>query len=889
MTTLAGSIGRFRLNGALVVQTWDGWMAAATGIPETAAHGVSIETLYPELAERGLLGRLRQVANGSGIEILAPALHKYFLPCAPLDPASHFTRMRQHVVLSPIHDVDGMAGVSVTIEDVTARFDRDRLAAANLDSDSETVRLRAATDLARHTGQTALLSDALGDDSWRVRRVAAEGLAASSDREVVTTLLDALRDYHRNPALLNSVLTALGRMGHDIALDVVPLLHADEADVRTYAALGLGLIGDTRATAPLLATLDADRDANVRFHAIEALGRIGDRRAAGVLAGVANQRDFFLSFPALDALAAIGDSSVGPSLLPLLDDALLATPVAACLGAIGEDAVVAPLVRAIARDGAPVVALACAVAAIARHLEAEDGNGTLVPELTRRVATDQTAQALVAAIDQATDDEIQGVILVASWLPQAGIDAALARQLRRESVRRFAADRLGRRGSSAAPFIEAMVSDPDIEIQRAAAFALGGISSASSAPTLLAMLNDEPDSSLIIVIAAALGSIGDASAFPTLITFLDHPETTVRQAAIGAISSIAHPEMEATVSAAFADSSPRVRESAARIASYFTYASCLDRIIAACADDDVTVRRAAVESLAMFEDDRAWAAVRHALASDAEATVRAAAARSLAGSADSTSRAAIRSALADRDLWVRYYAARAAARVEPPDADLVAALGTCVEHDRANPVRVAAIETLAALGASSQSDALLRAATSIDDDVSSAALRALGRLPGDQSLVALGAPLASTSTGRSHAALDALALLGASAGPAVAQIDAIARDARDGALSRRAIATLGRIGDQRAIRALLSLGANPALFADVVGALASDDDEHVASLEALLGDASEIEKGLVVAALARAHHARAATIIAKLVDDSSPNVRRWAEHALSWLDRRSFE
>ena len=864
-------------------------MAAATGIPEAAAHGVAIATLYPELAERGLLARLRHVASGSGVEVLAPALHKYFLPCPPLDPASHFTRMRQHVVIAPIHDGDGPAGVSVTIEDVTARFDRERHAAADLDSDTEAVRLRAATELAQPAVQTALLSDALADESWRVRKIAAEGLAASDDHEVIATLLNALRNHHRNPALLNSALTALRHTRQDIVLDVVPLLQADEADVRTYAALGLGLIGDVRATAALLAVLGEDADANARFHAIEALGRIGDRRAAHALADVANERDFFLSFPALDALAAIGDASVGPALLSLLDDALLAPSVAACLGAIGDDEVVVPLVRAIDRDGAPVATLAAAVAQIAQRVEAETGNGSLVPTLTRQAATARTAQGLIAAIDRATDDEIQGLVLVMSWLSYDGVDATLAAQLRRESVRRLAADRLGRRGAGATPFIEPLTSDPDLDVRRAAAYALGGISSASSVPTLLAMLENQPDSSLTIVLVTALGSIGDIRAFRAVIALFDHPEATVRQAAIGAVSSTAHPDMEATVSESLSHVSPRVRESAARVAGYFTYASCLDGLITTCDDADVTVRRAAVESLATFEEDRAWDAVRRALASDPDPTVRAAAARAFASSTGETSRAAIRAALEDRNLWVRYYAARVAARIDSPGAELVAGLVERMANDRANPVRVAAIEALAAMGVTPPVDSLLRAAYDPDEDVSSAALRALGRVPGDESLAALSAALTSGSTRRSTAALEAFGMLGASAEGAVAAIAAIPGVSRDGELSRKAIAALGRVGSAPAVRALLPLGAAPSLFTDVVHALASNQDERVAFLESLLGTASELEKGLIVAALARGRHARNPAIIATLVSDPSPNVRRWAERALSSMDRRSLQ
>ena len=117
----AGTVGQFTTDAALVVQTWDAWMASATGIEEPAACGQRLDALYPELLDRGLLGRIARVAEGRGVDVLAPALHKYLLPCAPLDPTSRFTHMRQHVTISPLLLPDGPAGVLITSKAVTAR------------------------------------------------------------------------------------------------------------------------------------------------------------------------------------------------------------------------------------------------------------------------------------------------------------------------------------------------------------------------------------------------------------------------------------------------------------------------------------------------------------------------------------------------------------------------------------------------------------------------------------------------------------------------------------------------------------------------------------------------------------------------------------------------
>ncbi|MDB4916994.1 MAG: fold-4 domain protein [Gemmatimonadetes bacterium] len=700
-----------------MVQTWDEWLAAATRIPESAAIGVAIGTLFPDLAERGLLARMRRVAEKGGVEVLAPVLHKYLLPCPPLDPASRLERMRQHVVIAPIDDEGGIAGITVTIEDVTARFDRH--ASADLDSHSETTRLRAATAIAERTEESALLANALADDSWRVRRVAAEGLAASTDGTVVDTLLQAIREHHQNPALLNAAITALGRKRHDVAPAILPLLQSDDADVRTYAALALGLVGDPRAARPLIAALD-DVDTNVGYHAIEALGRIGDGEAANTLARIAESRDFFLAFPAVDALAAIGEASVAPRLLALLDDPFLAPATAACLGGIGTIDVVAPLAATLQSADAPAGPIAAALAALSERL----GKG--VREI---VATTTTPDLLLSAVDGADDETLRGLVVVLSWFPSGRVDIALASLMQEAGVRRLVADTLARRGVRATPVVEEMARHADAEVRRAAAFALGGIGSPTSVKVLLDILADSADAELTTTAIVALGAIGDARAFTRLLDFLDCEDATVRQAAIGALSSIAHPDLEDAIMDRFVDQSPRVRESAARLAGYFAFDSCLTFMLAAARDEDALVRRAAVESLSAFDADEAWSMVCTAVRSDADATVRAAGARALGVATRSECRDMLLAALRDSNLWVRYFAARSCARREEADVDTVSALLECFVRDRAAPVRVAAIETLNSLGVGNLFEPLAVAANDADDDVSCAALRALAHYP----------------------------------------------------------------------------------------------------------------------------------------------------------------
>jgi HEAT repeat protein len=858
-------------------------MVEATGITESSAAGQPLARLYPELAERGLLARLRRVAEGHGVDVLAPALHRYLLPCAPRSRDSRFEHMRQHVTFAPIRDADGVAGVTVTIEDVTERLDRERRLASDLDNEDESVRLSAAKALVAGGESPTLLANSLNDDSWRVRRVAAQGMAEGG-REVVDTLIEALREHHRDPALLNSVLTALAHSRADVVMDLISLLEHPDAEVRTYTALALGLVDDSRAVPALLARL-ADDDVNVRFHSIEALGRIGDRDAANAIAAVAESGDFFLGFAAIDALAAIGESSVASRLLPLLDDDLLVPAVVACLGAIGAEDVAAPLATLAANERAPIVAVASALASIYDRLCREVGSGELVADLARSAMPESAARALIGALDGASDEELRGLIVVLSWLSFDGVDEALARLLRRPPVQSVVADRLATRGIAAAPFLEAVARDGSEDVRRAAAYAFGRIGSPTSVPELLGWLEDDPSAELAAATAAALGAIGDRRAFAPLLALLDHPETTVRQSAVSALNSIGHPQMEAAVAGRLRDDSPRVRESVARIAGYFGYASCLRKMVELCDDADPEVRRAVVEALANYDQRPAWSKIYETVRSDSDSSVRAAAARALGYATNDEALDALVAAARDQNLWVRYFAVRSMSRRGIAHADVLMTLAECATRDFATPVRIAAIEALGTLQASTMLSVVLPLARDPEQEVATAAITTLGYFEVEATAAALIYALNDDDTARQRAALDAIGRQRAE--HATGAVRSIARTGPDDEQRRLAIETLAAIGGTRGIGELLSLGADRRMREMVIFSLSRLSADQIPLLQQALDGATPIEREMVVNALGRMAHPGANRAISAALDDPSPAVRQAAARALGRLDLRS--
>jgi HEAT repeat protein len=725
------SIGVFTTDAGLVIRIWDAALARLTGISADAVCGRPLVELLPDLEERRLLARFRRVLDEGVVEVLAPAFHRYLIPCPPATASEHFDRMRQRVTIAPLREDARIVGALVTVEDVTARLERERALSEQLAHADEDARLSAARTLA---GDESLepappLMGALKDESWRVRRVAVEGLSRRAAPDAIAALLASVRESHHHLGLLNSALQVLAMSDVDTLSPLVEFLKGEDSDLRIQAALALGEQRDVRAVPALLGALE-DADANVRYHAIEALGKLRAAEAADALADVAETRDFFLAFPALDALTSIGEARVAPRVVPLLEDELLREAAADVLGRLGDEETVAPLAALLNATDAPTPVVARALAALHDRYERLYGEGAYIADLSRAAINPTGAQNLLDALNDLSNEELRPLALVVGWLEGAAVERALTRLLGREDARGEVIEALVRHGSRVTELLIEQLGSEDLEIRKAAVVALGRIGDASAAPALIATLDEDPE--LVIPAADALAKIGDPRAFEALLALVGDPSAAVRQSVVGALNSLGLPSMPARVLPLLEDDDPNVRESAVKVAGYFGYPECVELLLERCRDAEERVRRAAVEHLPFLEDERATPELVRALKHETP-RVRAAAAGAMALAEGPEVSASLIEALGDEDSWVRYFAARSLGRLKVAEsADALAALA---RDDKANHVRIAAVEALGGIGGETAAAAVAPLLKSDDPDLVRVAAEALGMTKGELSKV----------------------------------------------------------------------------------------------------------------------------------------------------------
>jgi HEAT repeat protein len=870
----------------LVIRTWDGVLERMTSRPAAEVCGQPLQAVVPDIAERGLLELLRGTLASHSATVLAPAIHHFLIPCPPMTPSSEFAQMQQRVVVTALANDSGVAGLAISVEDVTARMEQERQLARALRDADPGVRQRAV-EQASAAGATAPLADAMRDSDWQVRRSAVDALARSADEQLLGTLVEALRTGHRDFSLLSSALRLLSATGIEAADALVSLLDSDDPDLRVQVALALGRQSGSRVVPALVGAL-ADADPNVRFHAIESLGAQKAAAAVPALCDIVASDDFFLAFPALEALVQIGDPTAAPRIAARLHDPVLGGAAAEAIGALGDEALVPVLAAALDADGTPALAIVSALASIHARYEETCGGGAQIEDLTRRTVSNQGASRVLDFVRRASGVELRSALLVLSWtrLPQVG--AALTHLLGDATFSHDVVETLVRFGSPVVDLLVSHLGRGAVATRRAAAVALGRIGDRRAVPALLGVL-ETGERDLLIPVAGALARLGDRAAFEPLLPLLGDSDPAVRQAVIGALNSIGHPDMASRICDLLSSADPNERESAVKVAGYFGYEGCADQLLARVEDLDERVRSAAIEHIAYLDDPRVRPALSRALTAGTP-RCRAAAAASLGHMDDAASRADLTRALADSDPWVRYFAVRSLGRSAEPDA--ADALAGRALEDTAPPVRLAAIEALAATGGPRAVEILRTLAGADDPDIAVTAIRSLGTIrDADVSALLLDA-LRSEHPARREAAAQALASSVAPSAVEALQWTASADD--DMRVVDAALAALGDMASRRgdseasrqAVAALVAVAAGGDRRARALSVLARVPPAAVHALAGVLAADHSGVRLAAVEALGRIARPPASSLLVQALDDPEAQVRQRALEALARLGTR---
>lgn len=591
---------------------------------------------------------------------------------------------------------------------------------SRLNSDDEEVRRLAVMALKAHPfpGTMRLLFGAMGDESWRVRKEAVTVVlqARPLGTEVVESLIELLRASD-NAGLRNAAVESLERIGTPAVEPLCGHLNDPDHDLRKFVIDILGNIGSASCLPLLVQALD-DEDMNVRVAAAENLGKIGDQRALPHLLHVLEGGEIWLKFTVLDALAQIGEPVPLVALAPLLRESLLRKATYDCLGVLG-DAQCLPILLQGLQEKAKNAREAAAVALmrVRGRLAPKDRDRVDLP--LRNLSGSAAAKKLIDSLHVEDPAVLDALVRMIGIVRDERAALPLLQVCRSERLRGVCLETFRSIGSTLLPELVAHF-DVALAAERAViAHLIAEFSAFGHVDLLLAGLADESPE-VRCSCATSLGRLLPDGVVPRLAELLEDDEPRVREAAIEALESFAGSD-PAALNALCCELTraplPRKRRDAAVILGALQDG---ERLLLLVKDEDATVRRAAVASLARVELPE-LSHISLAL-SDEEPEVRLAAAQALSEKGGAEVLGPLLLALNDSDPWVQTAALKGLAALGDP----AALPGVLVLLEQAGGlVLISALSTLAALGGAQALPALEKALGHADEEVVEAVIQLL--------------------------------------------------------------------------------------------------------------------------------------------------------------------
>ena len=540
-----------------------------------------------------------------------------------------------------------------------------RIAITSPDEEVRRSALYSMRGLPGHDAQ-AIIFNAMGDESWRVRKEAVESYIYSKpDLDSVEQLLNLLRNED-NAGLRNSAAEAVIRLGSSSAIPLMNMIKDQDSDVRKFVIDVMGAIADPIFVPALLLALN-DSEVNVASAAAEQLGALGDPNTAGTLMQAILERDEVLfRFSALGALAVLAKPAPMPeAFLKLASQEILRKAVFECLGSISDESSFRLLLDGFScrqknSRAAAVKSLfkiyrrspSASQVKISEELRLLKDNDIITGLLELFDSRDGILTEALLWTSTVTRDTRFIPMLIDAYTDERSAEASIS------ALKSFGREALYEIISKYSTLDEHGRSGICILIAECGFFGFNDV--------IQEALRDS-SAQVRKAAAVAVGKLGLITLISDLISLIDDSEKQVYAAAVASLQSLAMFSRSAIVAEVghfFSSKVPQHRKAAALLlASLGEW----DRLLLLVKDEDPQVRKAAVSAIGDNRVETSGSILILALA-DEDSDVRIAVADALGNVRDSATLDALEQALNDEDVWVQSAVIKAIAGIEPARA-----------------------------------------------------------------------------------------------------------------------------------------------------------------------------------------------------------------------------
>lgn len=850
------SLGIFTTDKNFRIQTWNSIMEIFTGIPESEISGKLLFDVFPEIRERNLDKKFINVIENGQVEFLSSVFHKYLIRVKPLLPVSGAEFMLQSVSIAPLFDGSKIIGTISTIKDVTAqRIKEDSLREIDY-------REKIDTD-----EQEKLLFD-MDNQDWRIRKKAVESLQKSTP-DIIEEILIKIKNSHKNLNVLNSALQVL--LGHTdkVIQSLHDLIKSNDKDLRIYAAQTLGEVKDPESISILIKTLD-DPDQNVVYHAIESLGKLKAYEAIDKLIEIALRDDFFTSFAAIDALKNMGEKVLLLHVHKLIKRDVFHPLIIEIFRDVGDDSSIPYLIELIENSSQNIFDIAEALVKIYQRYEEYYKEGNYIILTIKRHLNDNSLKLLRDCLSNRTNPKIIFLIQLLTLIGDDDTLKNIFQFLRNNEFRKIIIQNIIKRKDDASKLLLEQLKDADFELKLEILKVIGNLYTTDVIQTLSKYL-DEEDEEILITALNSLAKIGSRDTYHKIIKLLSHPSNIVRRAAISALNSIGHPEMSKDIYKLLHSENLYELDSAIRIAGYFGYSNCIERMIELCSHPDDGIRSIVIENIGIFESEKVISILERALKDD-NPKIRMAAVKSLVFVPDKKVYQLLSNALKDENFWVRLNAIRAIQFLRFTDG--YKSIIKLLETETNVPVIRSALVALGEIGRPESVPTIIKFIDDENSDISLTAIESLGKIRHPDAVQPLIELLHSSDSKKRLKSIEALKNLKFDSTIEIIKLFALTETQPE--LKKEAIDALSEFGSEAAIKTLIELTKNHNLREFAINGLSKQNVKWLYIFEKALNEESIFVRLAILEALTLMKNEEATRLITQSLDDDSPLVRIYA-------------
>lgn len=417
-------------------------------------------------------------------------------------------------------------------------------------------------------------------------------------------------------------------------------LKSDVWSDRSQAVLEIGMGKHKEAASELLRLMQSDPHPAVRQTAALVLADFQDRRSSPILAAMLRNKDAMADY-LLDAAERLADPSLGPAVVPYLDDELDQTRLKAvsALEKVGSPAVYGDILARAERntnvDKAKTFAMACGALKIAAcdnyllGLAAKVPPGPTLAATYRalgRIGSRRGVPVLVKAIgadfEKGRENSVEALLLIQD--PSACALAFPLLETGSRDVRYAAAAVIGGIPSpQSGPRALALLEKADAAGIGPAAYVLGRLKYQPARKSIEKLFEAKTSASRE-ELGQALGWLGGTESVPVLLRVLAESDGEGRYGAVWALGIIHPPEALEPLLKAAKSSDKKLRRLAVEAVGFYASPRTLDTL-KELAKNDATMRVYALESIAAVPGPEARAVlVEFALKPDSDNTQQAA-------------------------------------------------------------------------------------------------------------------------------------------------------------------------------------------------------------------------------------------------------------------------